>query len=227
MQADDQTVTTDRAAALKATFATIVGAAHVSDDEAQRRLFSEDVWEASAHVTMLIVAPGSTQELSAVIAAAHQAGVALAPRGAGMSYTSGYLPATDSTVTLDMTRMNRVLNISPQDMTVTVEAGCTWLALNEALGADVGHLFDHRRRLVQPERHARRGASWHVERKRDRAERRAGRRAAAADRRAWPRWQYAFLSPLRAGSGWIILWRWRDVGDQGGSDYAADAHARA
>ncbi|MFZ2998664.1 FAD-binding oxidoreductase [Sphingobium sp.] len=128
MQADAPTVTP-----LKGPFAAIVGAEHVSDDQARRKLFSEDVWEASAHVAMLVVAPGSTQELSAVIAAAHAAGVALAPRGAGMSYTGGYLPATDSTITLDMTRMNRVLRISPDDMTVTVEAGCTWLALNEAL----------------------------------------------------------------------------------------------
>jgi FAD/FMN-containing dehydrogenase len=134
MQADAQTATTHPAPApLKAAFEAIVGAEHVSDDEAGRKLFSEDVWEASAHVATLIVAPGSTRELSAVIAAAHKAGVALAPRGAGMSYTSGYLPATDNTVMLDMRRMNRVLNVSPDDMTVTVEAGCTWLALNEAL----------------------------------------------------------------------------------------------
>ncbi|MEC3947444.1 FAD-binding oxidoreductase [Sphingobium sp. HWE2-09] len=133
MQADVQTPTAGTAAPLKAAFAAIVGAEHVSDDPAQRALFSEDVWEASAHVAMLIVAPGSTQELSAVIAAANKAGVALAPRGGGMSYTSGYLPATDSSVTLDMRRMNRVVRISAEDMTVTVEAGCTWLALNEAL----------------------------------------------------------------------------------------------
>jgi FAD/FMN-containing dehydrogenase len=50
-----------------------------------------------------------------------------------MSYTASYLPMTETTVSLDMSRMNRVLKISPEDMTVTVEAGCTWLALNEAL----------------------------------------------------------------------------------------------
>lgn len=120
-------------AALKDVFTAIVGADHVRDDEASLRLFSEDIWEEGKHVAILIVAPNSTDELARVVAAAHQAGVALAPRGAGMSYTSGYLPETDNTVSLDLTRMNRVIAIRPEDMTVTVEAGCTWLDLNEAL----------------------------------------------------------------------------------------------
>lgn len=118
---------------LRAQLEAIVGVANVSDDEARLRLFSEDVWTRAQHVAMLAVAPGSTKELAAVVAAANAAGVAIAPRGAGMSYTESYLPVTDDTVTLDMTRMNKVLKISPEDMTVTVEAGCTWLALNEAL----------------------------------------------------------------------------------------------
>ncbi len=119
--------------ALKNALVGIVGADNVRDDERSLRLHSEDVWTAGSHVAMLIVAPGSTAELTAVAAAAHQAGVAIAPRGAGMSYTSAYLPVTETTVSLDMTRMNRVLSVNPDDMTVTVEAGCTWLKLNEAL----------------------------------------------------------------------------------------------
>ncbi|TRW14445.1 FAD-binding oxidoreductase [Glacieibacterium frigidum] len=121
------------AAALKAVFAAIVGADHVRDDEASLRLHSEDIYEAAALTAMLIVAPGSLDELSDVVAAAHEARVAIAPRGGGMSYTASYLPQTDTTVSLDMRRMNRVLAISAEDMTVTVEGGCTWLALNEAL----------------------------------------------------------------------------------------------
>ncbi|HWU04610.1 MAG TPA: FAD-binding oxidoreductase, partial [Novosphingobium sp.] len=120
-------------AELKAQLAAIVGAANLRDDEETRRLFSEDIWSASAYVTTLIVAPGSLGELSAVVKAAAQAGVSIAPRGAGMSYTSGYIPADDHTITLDMSRMNRILAISGEDMTITVEAGCNWLAIDEAL----------------------------------------------------------------------------------------------
>lgn len=118
---------------LRQRFEAIVGADKVTADEATLRLFSEDIWARSEHVVMLSVAPANTAELAAVVAAANDAGVALAPRGAGMSYTSSYTPATADTVSLDMRRMDRVLRVSPEDMTVTVEAGCTWLALNEAL----------------------------------------------------------------------------------------------
>ncbi len=118
---------------LRATFEGIVGAANVTSDQERLRLFSEDVWIASRHVAMLIVAPATTGELAQVVAAANEAGVAIAPRGAGMSYTEAYIPATDDTICIDTTRMNKVLKVSPEDMTVTVQAGCSWLDLNAAL----------------------------------------------------------------------------------------------
>ena len=120
---------------LKEAFRAIVGADNVRDDEASLELVSEDVWTRSTQTAVLIVAPNSLEQLSTVVTTAHRAGMAIAPRGAGMSYTSAYLPVTDNTLSLDLTRMNRILAISPEDMTVTVEAGCTWLALNDALAA--------------------------------------------------------------------------------------------
>ncbi len=119
--------------ALHAAMVAIVGAANVKDDLATRALHSEDVFAVSPHVVTLVVTPQSTEQLAAVVAAAHSAGVALAPRGAGMSYTSGFIPATTTTLSIDLTAMNRILKISPENMTVTVEAGCTWSALNAAL----------------------------------------------------------------------------------------------
>jgi D-lactate dehydrogenase (cytochrome) len=128
-----ETAAIARPADLAAPFAAIVGADHVRADPASLALFGEDVWTRSDHTPVLIVAPGNTAELAAVVGAANAAGLSIAPRGAGMSYTSSYIPANDRTISIDATRMNRVLAISPEDMTVTVEAGCTWLALNEAL----------------------------------------------------------------------------------------------
>ncbi len=124
---------TELSSQMKSQLVAIVGAGQVHDDDATRRLFSEDIWEEGRHLAMLVVAPRSTEELAAVVKLAHEKGVALAPRGAGMSYTSAYLPGTDTSISLDLTKMNRVLNINPADMTVTVEAGCSWLDLQEAL----------------------------------------------------------------------------------------------
>ncbi|MEY2884792.1 MAG: hypothetical protein RL490_2516, partial [Pseudomonadota bacterium] len=125
-------ITTD----LKAAMAAIVGSAHVRDDADALALFSEDIWSVAEHCVALIVAPGSVAEIQAVVRAATSAGAAIAPRGAGMGYTGSYLPAEAGTVALDMARMNRILAINAADMTVTVEPGVTWAALNAALKAE-------------------------------------------------------------------------------------------
>jgi D-lactate dehydrogenase (cytochrome) len=118
---------------LRQRFAQIVGTDNLRDDEASLRLVSEDIWAPGEAVAMLIVAPATTQELADVVALAGKSGLAIAPRGAGMGYTGSYVPVRANTLSLDTTRMDKVLAISPEDMTVTVQAGCTWLALNEAL----------------------------------------------------------------------------------------------
>lgn len=120
-------------APLRARFAQIVGADNVRDDDASLRLFSEDIWAASDHLVMLIVAPATTEELADVLALAHAESLPIAPRGGGMGYTSSYVPVTPRTISIDTSRMNKVLAISAEDMTVTVQAGCTWLQLHEAL----------------------------------------------------------------------------------------------
>lgn len=120
---------------LRAAMAAIVGGPHVHADPATLELVSEDIWAKGEHRALLVVAPGSTGELAEVLAQARRMGLALAPRGGGMSYTGAYLPGDARSITLDMRRMDRILAIRPQDMTVTVEAGCTWAALHEALEA--------------------------------------------------------------------------------------------
>jgi FAD/FMN-containing dehydrogenase len=118
---------------LAAILAQIVGPGHVAVDPVLRALHSQDIWSVSPRMVDLVVAPGSIEELSRVVSAISTAGFAIAPRGAGMSYTGAYIPTTDRTVSLDMSRMNRIVEVRQDDMVVTVEAGCPWSALNAAL----------------------------------------------------------------------------------------------
>ncbi len=120
-------------AALKVALTAIVGPDHVTDDATTCALHSEDIWAVAEHPVALIVAPASTEELVAVMKAAHAAGVPVAPRGASMSYTRSHLPTVEHTLSLDMARMDRVVAINADDMTVTVEPGCTWATLNTSL----------------------------------------------------------------------------------------------
>lgn len=120
---------------LKSSLAEAIGAAHVRDDAATRALFSQDVYGRAPHLAALVVAPGTLAELQRVAEIAARAGAVVVARGAGMSYTGAYLPAAPDAVMIDMRRMNRILSISADDMTVVVEAGATWMALYDALKA--------------------------------------------------------------------------------------------
>jgi FAD/FMN-containing dehydrogenase len=120
---------------LAARLAAIVGAANVRDDAATRMLFGQDVYARAAHPPALVATPRSAAELAAVVAAATAAGASVVARGAGMSYTGGYLPTEPGAVMIDITAMNRILAIDEDAMVVTVEAGATWARLHEALSA--------------------------------------------------------------------------------------------
>lgn len=114
------------------TLRQIVGNDHVLTGEEDRRYFSSDVYR-EAEPAEVIVQPATKQELADAVGAATAAGLAVIARGGGLSYTDGYLPARPESMIVDMRRMDRILEINTEDMYVTVEAGCTWQALFDAL----------------------------------------------------------------------------------------------
>lgn len=115
--------------------AAIVGREHVLTGEADRRFFSSDVYRAGV-TAGAVVSPADKQQVAAVVGTATRAGIAVMPRGGGLNYVDGYLPDRTASIVLDLRRLNRVLAINAEDMYVTVEAGCTWHALYEALKAE-------------------------------------------------------------------------------------------
>jgi len=111
----------------------LLGSDHVSADVPTREFYSRDLSFRPHAVAAAVIRPGSTDELSKAVATITSAGFAVIARGGGMSYTSGYSPERESTVLIDMRRMNRVLEVNVQDMYVIVECGCTWKTLFESL----------------------------------------------------------------------------------------------
>ena len=114
----------------------ILGDQYVLIDDGECRLFSQDVFSEAAYVAHAVIQPGNISELSKAIRAVTGAGYAIFPRGGGMSYTSGYLPSQEKSISLDLSRMNGIVEINLEDMYITVEAGCTWAQINEALKDD-------------------------------------------------------------------------------------------
>lgn len=94
--------------------------------------YGQDVFGIGARL-LGVFRPSDTQTLARGVAAAHAAGIAIIPRGGGMSYTGGYLAPLPGALLIDTGAMARILEINPEDMTVTVEAGCTWDKLYRAL----------------------------------------------------------------------------------------------
>jgi D-lactate dehydrogenase (cytochrome) len=95
-------------------------------------------WHA-AGVPDVVVFPLTTEEVSRVVRAAARHHAPVVAFGAGSSL-EGHVNAIAGGVSLDLSRMNRVLRISADDLDATVEAGVTHRQLNKAL-ANTGMAF--------------------------------------------------------------------------------------
>ena len=96
-------------------------------------LLRTDIFYVAEYAPLALAVPRSVGQVQALVQGARTLGLSLATRGAGLSYSAGYLPSDPRTVMVDMTAMDRVLEINPEDRFVTVEPGVTWAALHQAL----------------------------------------------------------------------------------------------
>ncbi|HWH82257.1 MAG TPA: FAD-binding protein, partial [Burkholderiaceae bacterium] len=74
----------------------------------------------------------STEEVVAVVTLADAHAVPVIPFGVGSSL-EGHLLAVQGGVSIDLSRMNRIVAVQPEDLTVTVQAGVTRKQLNEEI----------------------------------------------------------------------------------------------
>ncbi len=114
------------------TFALAHSGAEVLTEAAVLNFYAHDICSRGADLAA-VVRPRDGRQPAAAVKAATSAGSPIIPRGGGMSYTGGYLAGRPGAVLFDLARMDRVLLIDEDDMTVTLEAGCTWAKLYEAL----------------------------------------------------------------------------------------------
>ncbi|ABM35395.1 FAD-binding oxidoreductase [Polaromonas naphthalenivorans] len=79
-----------------------------------------------------VVFAESTQDVADAVRLAGQYSVPVIPFGVGTSL-EGHLLAVQGGISIDVSRMNRVLAINPEDLTVTVQPGVTRRQLNEEI----------------------------------------------------------------------------------------------
>ena len=74
----------------------------------------------------------STEDVAAVVKLADQYAVPVIPFGVGSSL-EGHLLAVQGGVSIDLSRMNKVLAVNAEDLTVTVQAGVTRMQVNDEI----------------------------------------------------------------------------------------------
>ena len=106
---------------------------------AVREQHGRDEGAISAPPPAAVVFAESTQDVQDAVKLCDQYGVPVIAYGAGSSL-EGHLLAVQGGITIDVSRMNRVLSVNTEDLTITVQPGITRKALNEAI-KDTGFFF--------------------------------------------------------------------------------------
>ncbi len=110
----------------------IVGKSNVSIDEAVLFLYSSDVAFESDIFPDIVVRPSTTEEVSQIVRYANDNKIPITPRGAG-SGASGSAVAVKGGILLDLTRMNKILELDTDNFMVAVQPGVVLVNLNEYL----------------------------------------------------------------------------------------------
>ena len=88
-----------------------------------------------------MIRPATTQELAEVVRLCAETGTPVVPQGGNTSMVGGAVPAEDgSQLVLSTARLNRIRDIDPVDLTMTLEAGVTLKAAQTA-AAEAGCLL--------------------------------------------------------------------------------------
>jgi glycolate oxidase len=107
------------AADLVDAFVSRLGAAHVKTDAESRALYGTDALKRGSPAD-IVVFPGTTEEVAAVVRLCAERRIPLVPRGGGTGYTGGSVP-TRGGVVVSLERMNRILEIDEANLVAVVE----------------------------------------------------------------------------------------------------------
>ena len=129
----------DRRERIVAALRTIVPGEGVIAAEREMRPYETDGLTAYRQLPMVVVLPGTTQQVSEILRYCHDEGIKVVPRGAGTSLSGGALPLADG-VLLGMAKFNRIREIDFDNRVVVAEPGVTNLAVSNAV-ADAGFYY--------------------------------------------------------------------------------------
>jgi len=100
----------------------LVGADAVITDPHRLLVYESDGLTSTRSLPAAVVLPGTEDEVCRVLAALHRAGVPMVPRGAGTGLSGGAV-ASPGAVVVGTARMNRILELDPENRRAVVEPG--------------------------------------------------------------------------------------------------------
>jgi FAD/FMN-containing dehydrogenase len=119
----------------------VVGPSHVLTGAADMAPYLTDWRNRFTGRASAVVLPATTREAAAAVLACSRHGAAIVPQGGNTGLCGGATPAPDGTsVVLSTRRMNRILEVDTRNDTITVQAGCTLQAVQDAARV-AGRLF--------------------------------------------------------------------------------------
>ena len=123
-------------AGLAQALVEIVGPEYVQRDVDR---YLTDITEAPPGHADVVVRPGTADEVADVVRVAHERGLAVTPVVAGYNVAGLTIPR-DGGIVLDLTRLDRVVELDHESMYVVVEPGVTFGQLKEHLDAEAPDL---------------------------------------------------------------------------------------
>jgi D-lactate dehydrogenase (cytochrome) len=107
----------------------------VSTGESILELHGRDLTHHEPHAPDVVVFSETPQEVSAVLALATRERVSVVPFGVGTSLEGHVIPVHGG-ISLDLSRMNRIVDVNPADLDATVQAGVLRSELNARIGRE-------------------------------------------------------------------------------------------
>ena len=138
MAADHSLPSAPSAETIKA-FTAIVGEKYALTAQADQEPYLREWRRLFIGKTPLVLRPGSTEEVSRILALASETGTAIVPQGGNTGLVGGQIPF-ETEVVVSLERMNRVRSVDSQGNTMIIEAGATLAAAQKA-AEDAGRLF--------------------------------------------------------------------------------------
>ena len=114
---------------IEAELISILGPENVSTDEFVLISYSEDASPFKGKKPEIVIRPESTEQVSKVMKLASKNQIPVIPVGGRSSISGSTIPRVSHALMIDFTKMTKIIELSEDNMTVSVQIGITWSEL--------------------------------------------------------------------------------------------------